>query len=447
MKPGRHGISAKYANILMAAITLVISALLIVATYRATTGYSEMQISTDHYIQWQKDASELQTGSDILTEQVRCFAETGKREYLDAYFKEANETKHRDRAVSSIHDFVGETPAYQNLVSAMSESVALMDREYYSMRLKIEACGYDIEDFPEVIRQTELKREDAALPLVEKDAMARSMVFDDIYHDKKDAISRKVQECLDDLAKEVGEQQKETADRLESLLSRQRILIIITIAITILMLLVTLMLMVNPLLQSIIYIRAEKPLPIKGSKEFQVLAKTYNLMFEANRERKEQLAFEATHDKLTEVYNRNGYDFICKNTDWDSAALILFDLDRFKPINDTYGHKMGDMVLARVARTISNEFRSQDYVCRIGGDEFAVIMVHTDPGSADLIRKKVDSINKSLSASQDGIPPVQLSCGAAYGVLIKDYDKRFKAADAALYRVKNSGGSGCEVCL
>jgi diguanylate cyclase (GGDEF)-like protein len=213
------------------------------------------------------------------------------------------------------------------------------------------------------------------------------------------------------------------------------------------MLLVTLMLMVNPLLQSIIYIRAEKPLPIKGSKEFQVLAKTYNLMFEANRERKEQLAFEATHDRLTEVYNRNGYDFICKNTDWDSAALILFDLDRFKPINDTYGHKMGDMVLARVARTISNAFRSQDYVCRIGGDEFAVIMVHTDPGSADLIRKKVDSINKSLSASQDGIPPVHLSCGAAYGVLIKDYDKRFKAADAALYRVKNSGGSGCEVCL
>ena len=447
MNKNGHVISAKKANIVMAAITFIISVLLIRATYLATTGYSELRISTDNYIQWQKDASDLQVGSDILTEQVRCFAETGNRIYLDNYFEEANVTKHRDKAVQSIHQFLGEKPAYQALLTAMGESMALMEREYYSMRLKIEACGYDLSEFPEIIQNVKLTAEDAALSKEEMDALARSMVFDDVYHEKKAAISGKVQECLSALAEDVEKDQTQTAEQNQKLLSRQRILIIITITITILMLLVTLVLMVNPLLQAVMFIRADKPLPISGSEEFQFLAKTYNLMYEANREQKEQLAYDATHDRLTGVHNRNGYDFLCKNIDWNSSALVLFDLDKFKPVNDTYGHTMGDRVLRRTAETIKKTFRSQDYVCRIGGDEFAVIMVHTDPGSADLIRKKVNDINSILMTEEDDIPPVHISCGVTYGQLIKDYDKLFKEADAALYRVKANGGAGCEVCL
>lgn len=440
-------ISAKKANVVMAVITLVISVLLIRATYMATTGYSQMLISTDNYIRWQKDASDLQVGSDILTEQVRCFAETGNRIYLDGYFEEADVTQHRDKAVQSIHEFLGEKPAYQALLSAMGESVALMDREYYSMRLKIEACGYDLREFPEEVQSVELSEEDAKLSQTEMDALARSMVFDDIYHEKKAAISSNVQECLDALAEEVEGEQTQTADHLQKLLTRQRILIIATIAITIMMLLVTLMLMVNPLLQAVMYIRADKPLPLNGSEEFQFLAKTYNLMYEANREQKEKLAFDATHDRLTGVYNRNGYDFLCKNIDWNTSALVLFDLDKFKTVNDTYGHTVGDSVLRRAAGAISKTFRSQDYVCRIGGDEFAVIMVHTDPESAGMIRKKVDEINKILMTEEEDIPLVQTSCGAAYGQMFKDFDKLFKEADAALYRVKRKGGAGSEVVL
>lgn len=176
MEHSGHGISAKYANIVMAAITLVISALLIVATYRAMAGYSDMRAMTDHYIEWQEDASDLQVGSDILTEQVRCFAETGKRDYLDGYFEEADVTQHRDNAVRRIHEFMGDTPAYQALVSAMSESVALMDREYYSMRLKIEACGYDLSEYPEVVRNVALSPADAALYRVKNNGGGRCEV-------------------------------------------------------------------------------------------------------------------------------------------------------------------------------------------------------------------------------------------------------------------------------
>ena len=112
------------------------------------------------------------------TEQVRGFAVTGERAYLDAYFKEAEVTQQRDYAVRQIHEYMGDTQPYQALVSAMADSMALMEREYYSMRLKIEACGYDLNDFPNVLRLTELAAEDAALSPEQKDALARSIVFD-----------------------------------------------------------------------------------------------------------------------------------------------------------------------------------------------------------------------------------------------------------------------------
>ncbi len=445
-KKSGKGISIRNLNLSMAAITLVISALLLVATYSAYTGYSKLRDYTENYIHWQRDAYDLQTGSDYLTEQVRCFVETGKRVYLDNYFEEAEVNRRRDSAVENVHNFLGDTEAYRALVAAMAESVDLMDREYYAMRLTIEAFGKKLSEYPEVIQAVELSPEDAALPNKEKAALARSMVFDDIYHSKKNLISDNMQQCLQALALEIDGQQEATADGLTDILNRQRMLIVLSISITLFTMLLTLLLIISPLVRAVMYIRAEQPIPVKGSKEFQFLARTYNLMYETNREQKEELAYEATHDNLTGVYNRNGYDFIQRNTNWETSALVLFDVDRFKPVNDTYGHKMGDRVLARVAITIQNAFRAQDFVCRIGGDEFAVIMVHTNPSSAELICKKVERINEVLGEPEGGVPGIHISCGAAYGVHFTDFDRLFHEADAALYRVKNSGGGRCEVC-
>ena len=100
-----------------------------------------------------------------------------------------------------------------------------------------------------------------------------------------------------------------------------------------------------------------------------------------------------------------------------------------------------------MAEAIRSQFRSQDYVCRIGGDEFAVIMVHISTEVKDLINGKVERINKALGTEQGGVPAVHISCGAAYGHKIQDYEELFRQADAALYRVKATGGKGCEVCM
>ena len=439
------GLSIRKLNFAMACVMLVISVLLLFATFGAKSGYSRMRDNTDVYIRWEKDANNLQIASDYLTEQVRCFVETGKREYLDNYFEEAKVTRRRDKALENIHEFMGDSEAYQSLEAAMAESVVLMEREYYAMRLTIAAYGYDYTEFPEEIQRVELSETDALLSRARQDELARSKVFDDVYHKRKETIARHVQACLDKLAEAIDNAQYTTADQLDEMLTRQRVLIIAAISAALITMLLTMLLVISPLLRAVMYIRADQPLPIRGSNEFRFLARTYNLMFEANREQKEQLAYDATHDKLTGIYNRSGYDFFLKNTNWDTSCLLLFDVDKFKQVNDTYGHETGDKILKKVATVIRESFRSQDYTCRIGGDEFAVIMVHTNPAHAGMVRGKVERINAALQNTGDGLPPVHVSCGAAYGAHTDDVADTFRRADAALYNVKRDGGNGCMV--
>ena len=439
------GISIRNMQLLMALLMLTISVLLLFTTYRTKIGYSRMREYTGNYIQWERDADRLQMASDYLTEQVRCFVETGKREYLDNYFTEAEVTRRRDKALDSIRSITDDSVAYKSLQAAMDESVALMDREYYAMRLAIAAYGYDVKEFPPVIQNVELSEEDALLPRIKQEVRARKMVFDDVYHGKKESISDHVQECLDTLTNEVEEHQKASTEALDNMLFKERTLIFIAILTTLFTMLLTTMLVVSPLLRAVVYIRADQPIPIKGSNEFQFLAKTYNLMYEANKEKTERLTYDATHDQLTGIHNRSGYVFFLKNTDWRSSALMLFDVDKFKQINDGNGHEIGDKALVKVAQTIRNSFRAQDHVCRIGGDEFAVIMVHTDREHRELVKQKVAYINDILGRCEDGLPPFSLSCGVAYGDAAQDTEAIFKRADAALYAVKAAGGCGCQV--
>lgn len=83
-------------------------------------------------------------------------------------------------------------------------------------------------------------------------------------------------------------------------------------------------------------------------------------------------------DSLTEVYNRRYYDEQFRDSD-DIEAVVVIDVDSFKHINDHYGHHAGDIVLRRIAKTVSSCVRKTDAVIRYGGDEF-VIIFHRLPG-------------------------------------------------------------------
>lgn len=148
-----------------------------------------------------------------------------------------------------------------------------------------------------------------------------------------------------------------------------------------------------------------------------------------------------------ELLNRRSFDQILSlyEKDRSSFALILADVDVFKQINDTCGHDTGDRILKRVAALLHTTFRSTDYVCRIGGDEFAVIMVDMSRELYYTITNKIAEINGLLAVPEDGLPAVSLSAGVAFSDENGFCGSLFRAADSALYTAKAHGRCGCSV--
>ena len=121
--------------------------------------------------------------------------------------------------------------------------------------------------------------------------------------------------------------------------------------------------------------------------------------------------------------------------------MLLFDVDNFKSINDTYGHEVGDKVLVKLVQVMKKNFRSDDYICRIGGDEFVVFMVHATEQQKNLIASKIEKINQEMTDPKDGLPPASISVGITYGAEAEDAEVLFEKADAAMYHSKQSGKS------
>ena len=127
--------------------------------------------------------------------------------------------------------------------------------------------------------------------------------------------------------------------------------------------------------------------------------------------------------------------------------VVFIDVDTFKSVNDTYGHAMGDTILQKVATLLKRTFRSIDYVCRIGGDEFAIIMVEMTSDLKYTIEEKIEAVNETLSKEVDGVPAVSLSVGVAFSDRDNAEDDIFKDADKALYYIKEHGRHGCKIFL
>ncbi|MBO4420435.1 MAG: GGDEF domain-containing protein [Lachnospiraceae bacterium] len=444
-----NGIRLRKLNIVMLIAAVAFSIGLIIAMNMTGKLNNDANKFTQQIIDRKNSSSDLMRASDYLTEQMQVFTVTGNRQYLDNYFTEAKVTRRRENALQVLSQGNTRSDAYLDLSAAMDESVSLMNTEYYAARLTVIAYGLNITDFPEEIQIVQLDVEDLALSQNDPEALkekAAFMMHGEEYQKSKDKISSNIDKCLQNLDKEMDEKQKDYADRLSRQLVLENILTILIVITILAMVFITYRLVIRPLKYSVDLIRDEQDLPVSGAYEIRFLAKTYNLMHHTNMQSKEKLTYEATHDKLTGLYNRRGYDFLMENVDLETSALLLFDIDNFKSINDTYGHDAGDRILTRVSDTIFGNFRAQDYICRIGGDEMAVIMVHTDTSLASLIESKVKKINKTLSEKDGQDPSVQVSCGVAFGESGINSETIFKRADTCLYEVKDGAKEMISIC-
>ncbi|MCR4750146.1 MAG: GGDEF domain-containing protein [Lachnospiraceae bacterium] len=433
-----RGISLKKVNIIMVIVALAASIVLFWAMSMTNDMNEATNKAVVELISLRSSAYELQIASDYLTEQIRCFAVSEDKEYLDNYFEEANISKRRDRAVALINEKLGDSTAAQHLNNAMKKSIELMDTEYYAARLTLEAMGVPEYDFPQEVYAVAVSQEDKELSPDDKEKKSVSLLFDEKYSNSKEIISKEFNSCINELTEIVEQKQYEHSEELRKQVLVEHILSFVLIFVLLGIVTLTSLMIFRPLKNIIDLIRDEQPVPVKGAYEIRFLAKTYNLMNHVSRESKEKLEYDATHDELTGLYNRRGYDFLLNNVDIDTSALVLIDLNEFKKINDTYGHDVGDRALIKVADVLNRNFRAHDFVCRIGGDEFAVIMIHTEPELKDKIAAKVKNINASLKADaqKEDLPPISLSAGVVFGELQHSISEIYKQADNALYKAK-----------
>ena len=159
-----------------------------------------------------------------------------------------------------------------------------------------------------------------------------------------------------------------------------------------------------------------------------------------------QIAYLARHDVLTGLPNRVSFQGKLSETlpltGWgEQVAVLCLDLDRFKPVNDTLGHSVGDALLRQVAERLRACVRDTDTVARLGGDEFAIIHSGSAcPKSATLLADRiVESLSRPFSV--DGH---QISIGTSIGIAVApadacEADQLLRNADMALYRAKNDG--------
>ncbi|MCR5847935.1 MAG: GGDEF domain-containing protein [Lachnospiraceae bacterium] len=437
-----QGISIRRLNIILFTVSAVLCILLLLVLRKSSSLYREYSQLSDDIINLEKNATMLMEASDYLTEEIRSFAITGDRRHLNNYFEEANVIQRRERALQALKKNNEKTVAYVNLENAMQHSQDLMKTEYYSAKLAIEAYDYKLDSYPEVIRNTVIREQDEALSKEDKLKLAEEILFDDHYMHEKEQISNNINKCLEELAEELKLRKEDMDKRLKRQTVIEHILIMVLILIMFVIVFFTSHYIIIPLKKAVSRIRDERDVELSGAYEVRFLAKTYNLMYQTNLVNKEKLNYEATHDKLTGLYNRRGYDFLIKNLDIETSTLMIIDLDNFKSINDEYGHDVGDKVLTKAADVIYTSFRNQDYVCRIGGDEFAVIMVHSTSSLKELIERKVQLMNEKMSEGNDQIPACSFSVGVAFGESKQSVDQIFKNADNALYATKKDGRCG-----
>lgn len=155
---------------------------------------------------------------------------------------------------------------------------------------------------------------------------------------------------------------------------------------------------------------------------------------------KNEYAYFAYHDHLTKIFNRQKFDELFlkelenKKRYEDTFSVILIDLDRFKLVNDNYGHYTGDLILIAIVELIRKKLRINDIFARWGGEEFIILLPRTDINGAYI---KAEELRQDIESYKNSeLPPVTISAGVVEIQSYDNIDTAFQRVDKALYLAK-----------
>ncbi len=189
---------------------------------------------------------------------------------------------------------------------------------------------------------------------------------------------------------------------------------------------------------------------ISEDSELNTIRKEIETLQISIEKREINLKNSAITDGLTGVYNRKGLE-LCLTTamrkyelfdDYD-FSIIIFDIDNFKKINDTYGHIFGDRVLKLICKTFIENTDKNNQISRYGGEEFIIILQNINRKEGfkigDRLRKTIEKMEFIHTSDKEKIIKITVSGGVAQYEAGLDIEQLIKKADVLLYRAKNNG--------
>ena len=174
----------------------------------------------------------------------------------------------------------------------------------------------------------------------------------------------------------------------------------------------------------------------------------------AKKQEELRLQAQAMQDSMTGLLNRAAFHEqaekmleVAEHSDGRTPAMLIVDIDKFKQINDNYGHLYGDTVIVSMADALKTVFGEDAVIGRFGGDEFTILVLHADKDELeDIILKLREVYSRDIAETEDG-RKVSCSVGASrYGVDGTTVDELLRSADSALYYIKENGRDGYAIC-
>lgn len=197
-----------------------------------------------------------------------------------------------------------------------------------------------------------------------------------------------------------------------------------------------------------IWVEVSARMRYNDNKEIEILGVNRNI--EDRKKIEQEMLYLGYYDQLTGVYNRHYFEMVIneaieKSDRYDEPfSMLLLDLDRFKSVNDTWGHQVGDELLKLTAKVIKNCIRSSDELFRFGGEEFLILMPQTTlDGAAEAsekIRVAIEKVNHPIVGIQT------VSIGVGQRSKNESFEPWYRRVDDALYRAKTTGRNRIVAC-
>ena len=440
----RGGLTIRKINYAFIFVVLLFSIGIGIVNHGIQKRYDRTVISEKALMACSDAADAFQQESDSLTFYVNSYLEEATEESLEGYFQ-IIESGERLAQLERVQELGIDS---SSLEQAENASDQLTSWEIHALKLAYLANGGDLSEAPEQIQTYELPETEEDLTQAEQMDAARKLVYGKEYNDFKRKIYTNLEEFKQKVVAGTREELMTQTDQAAILLHRQKGLILIE---NILVVCLALLLYRRVTLVVKKYIQkmsAGRKIDPNGTTELKYLAQAYNQSIEIQHKEQAMLRKMAEKDALTQVANRRSLEeYITHKLEQENThgAVVFFDVDGFKTINDTYGHDTGDELLKALVRCIEKNFRGDDLIGRFGGDEFILWIEDIAQENAEFIKARIDSINKTVLHLSGVDIPLSISAGITFCHTGEAYKEILRRADAALYEKKRNGKEGCVV--